>query len=243
MAVDYVHHPIQYQSKTDQNTYNFGYDTGLLGAHSFHHEHRDDNGIVRGRYGYTGPEGKLKVVEYEAGPAGYRVTGGYNPNEPQSNTIDGDLLDVENTSKDFDQVSVDPEAHTSLPMTTESLLEAKTIMTKFELVSENSNDKLNDTVTAPNTGVEQRLEDEKNRLQTLDNTNSTADSGEDSNPELVTKTVSTNLFDRLPPILSSRFYITHLTLRAYNQLVRRRWPFYIHLPQTWAFGAPNYYAR
>ncbi|XP_076315694.1 adult-specific rigid cuticular protein 11.9-like isoform X1 [Tachypleus tridentatus] len=71
-AVNYVRYPIQYHSQTDRGTYNFGYDTGSFGAHSFHHEERDDNGIVRGRYGYTDPYGKLRIVQYEAGPFGYR---------------------------------------------------------------------------------------------------------------------------------------------------------------------------
>ncbi|XP_076315696.1 adult-specific rigid cuticular protein 11.9-like isoform X2 [Tachypleus tridentatus] len=62
----------RYHSQTDRGTYNFGYDTGSFGAHSFHHEERDDNGIVRGRYGYTDPYGKLRIVQYEAGPFGYR---------------------------------------------------------------------------------------------------------------------------------------------------------------------------
>ncbi|XP_076365413.1 uncharacterized protein LOC143254322 isoform X1 [Tachypleus tridentatus] len=148
MAVDYVHHPIQYESKTNQNTYNFGYDTGLLGAHSFRYEHKDDNGIVRGRYGYTGPDGKLRVVEYEAGPGGYRITGGYNPDEDLAPKPHSDLTDVENALKGSDQVSVDLKAATPFAMTTESLLEVTTIKTKFEPVSENNNDNQDEISTS-----------------------------------------------------------------------------------------------
>jgi len=72
-AEDYVHSPIQYQSQTDGGTYNFGYDTGLFGSHQFHQEYKDDSGQVRGRYGYTDPFGKLRLVHYTSGPQGYEV--------------------------------------------------------------------------------------------------------------------------------------------------------------------------
>jgi hypothetical protein len=72
-AEDYVHSPIQYQSQTDSGTYNFGYDTGLFGSHQFHQEYKDDSGQVRGRYGYTDPFGKLRLVHYTSGPQGYEV--------------------------------------------------------------------------------------------------------------------------------------------------------------------------
>lgn len=79
LAVDYVHYPIQYHSQTDRGTYNFGYDTGLFGAHSFRKEHRDESGIIRGRYGYTDPHGKLRVIHYEAGTFGYHAWGDVHP--------------------------------------------------------------------------------------------------------------------------------------------------------------------
>ncbi|CAG2122758.1 unnamed protein product, partial [Medioppia subpectinata] len=70
---DYVHQPIHYHSQTDSGTYNYGYDTGLHGSHQFHQEHKDGNGVVRGRYGYTDPNGKLRLVHYKSGPKGFEI--------------------------------------------------------------------------------------------------------------------------------------------------------------------------
>ncbi|XP_076357772.1 uncharacterized protein LOC143250720 [Tachypleus tridentatus] len=92
LAVDYVHYPIQYHSQTDRGTYNFGYDTGLFGAHSFRKEHRDESGIVRGRYGYTDPHGKLRIIHYEAGTFGYHAWGDVYPDGwPQSHLPENSL--------------------------------------------------------------------------------------------------------------------------------------------------------
>ncbi|XP_053207109.1 uncharacterized protein LOC128391281 [Panonychus citri] len=77
---DYVHNPIQYQSQSDKGSYNFGYDTGLSGAHQFHQESKDDSGLVRGRYGYTDPDGKLRLVYYSSGSNGFQAWG---PDLPQ----------------------------------------------------------------------------------------------------------------------------------------------------------------
>ncbi|XP_035212730.1 uncharacterized protein LOC118186709 [Stegodyphus dumicola] len=77
------HRDFQYNSLVDSRTgrYNFAYDTGNDNdiAHSLHMEYRDANGIVRGRYGYTDPRGKLRVVEYEAGPDGFKARGDVGP--------------------------------------------------------------------------------------------------------------------------------------------------------------------
>ncbi|XP_022237506.1 uncharacterized protein LOC111084988 [Limulus polyphemus] len=100
LAVDYVHHPIQYHSQTDRGTYNFGYDTGLFGAHSFRQEHRDENGIVRGRYGYTDPHGKLRVVHYEAGTFGYHAWGDVYPDGWPQGHLPPNSLDVSGSSSD-----------------------------------------------------------------------------------------------------------------------------------------------
>jgi len=73
-AIDYTHDNIQYQSLATQNgAYNFGYDTGVFGAHSFHQQWRDDEGEVRGRYGYTDPNGDLRITHYKAGRNGYQI--------------------------------------------------------------------------------------------------------------------------------------------------------------------------
>ncbi|XP_064459781.1 uncharacterized protein LOC135370040 isoform X2 [Ornithodoros turicata] len=73
-AVDYIHDPVQYQAiATDTGAYHFGYNTGVLGAHSFHEEWRDENGEVHGRYGLTDPNGNLRIVTYTAGRDGYRA--------------------------------------------------------------------------------------------------------------------------------------------------------------------------
>lgn len=73
-AEDYVHNPIQYHSQSPKgSTYNYGYDTGLYGSHSFHQEKKDKNGQVRGRYGYTDPDGNLRLTYYTAGPQGFNV--------------------------------------------------------------------------------------------------------------------------------------------------------------------------
>lgn len=70
-----VDHSIQYQRlNPSHGTYNYGYDTGLSGSHSFHQEKKDPiTGTVRGRYGYTDPNGHLRLTNYEAGPNGYNV--------------------------------------------------------------------------------------------------------------------------------------------------------------------------
>ncbi|XP_053210007.1 uncharacterized protein LOC128393815 [Panonychus citri] len=79
---DYVHNPIQYQSLNNRGGYNFGYDTGLSGSHQFHQESKDDFGVVRGRYGYTDPNGKLRLVYYSSDAVnGYKAWG---PDIPES---------------------------------------------------------------------------------------------------------------------------------------------------------------
>ena len=73
-GADYVHNPIHYHSQADSGAYNYGYDTGLFGAHQFHQETKNADGTVNGRYGYTDPDGKLRLVYYIAGPGiGYNV--------------------------------------------------------------------------------------------------------------------------------------------------------------------------
>ncbi|KAI1297652.1 hypothetical protein HDE_04482 [Halotydeus destructor] len=73
-AADYVHNPIHYHSQNDKGAYNFGYDTGLFGSHQFHQETKQPDGSVTGRYGYTDPDGKLRLVYYRAGKeTGYEI--------------------------------------------------------------------------------------------------------------------------------------------------------------------------
>lgn len=73
-SIDYTHDQLQYQSlSTKSGAYNFGYDTGLFGAHSFHQQWRDEDGEVRGRFGYTDPNGDLRITHYRAGRDGYRI--------------------------------------------------------------------------------------------------------------------------------------------------------------------------
>ena len=73
-SADYVHNPIHYHSQAESGAYNYGYDTGLFGAHQFHQETKNADGTVNGRYGYTDPDGKLRLVYYIAGPGiGYNV--------------------------------------------------------------------------------------------------------------------------------------------------------------------------
>ena len=73
MSDNYIHSPIQYHSQNNHGGYNYGYDTGLFGSHQFHQEHKDINGLVKGRYGYTDPNGKLRVVYYKSGPNGFQI--------------------------------------------------------------------------------------------------------------------------------------------------------------------------
>ena len=68
---NYIHNPIQYYSQNQKGSYNFGYDTGVWGAHQFHQENKDESGEVRGRYGYTDPDGNLRLVYYTAGVNGF----------------------------------------------------------------------------------------------------------------------------------------------------------------------------
>lgn len=93
---DYVHNPIQYHRQNPRSgSYNYGYDTGLFGSHSFHQENRDANsGQVRGRYGYTDPDGKLRLTHYTAGPQGFNV-----------------IPDTESTSSISKPTSVVPSYH------------------------------------------------------------------------------------------------------------------------------------
>ncbi|XP_013772778.1 cell wall protein IFF6-like [Limulus polyphemus] len=120
LTVDYVHHPIQYHSQTDRGTYNFGYDTGLFGAHSFRQEYRDENGVVRGRYGYTDPYGKLRVVYYEAGPLGYKAWGDVHPDgwsqAQPPNTLDNSRPSGDNDYPQESQIITNSvSSHNSLP--------------------------------------------------------------------------------------------------------------------------------
>lgn len=80
-AEDLVHNPIQYHSQNPRGSYNYGYDTGLYGSHQFHQENKDNHGVVRGRYGYTDPDGKLRLTYYTAGPDGYNVIKDSTPAE------------------------------------------------------------------------------------------------------------------------------------------------------------------
>ena len=75
-----MHSPIQYHSQTESGSYNYGYDTGLLGSHQFHQERKDVDGQVRGRYGYTDPNGKMRTVYYKSGPEGFEIIGGNEDN-------------------------------------------------------------------------------------------------------------------------------------------------------------------
>ncbi|GFT94223.1 uncharacterized protein NPIL_274831 [Nephila pilipes] len=79
------HREFQYNSVVDPSTgrYNFAYDTGHDNeiAHSLHMQYQDANGVVRGRYGYTDPRGKLRMVEYEAGPNGFVARGDVGPDQ------------------------------------------------------------------------------------------------------------------------------------------------------------------
>lgn len=82
-AIDYIHDSVQYQAiATDTGAYHFGYNTGVLGAHSFHEEWRDENGEVHGRYGLTDPNGNLRVVTYTAGRDGYQAVETVRPGNP-----------------------------------------------------------------------------------------------------------------------------------------------------------------
>lgn len=72
---EYDHEPVHYETRTGRGAYSYGYDTGLTGSHQFHQESRDEGGRVRGRYGYTDPNGKLRLVYYASGQDGYSAWG------------------------------------------------------------------------------------------------------------------------------------------------------------------------
>ncbi|OQR70614.1 hypothetical protein BIW11_11524, partial [Tropilaelaps mercedesae] len=59
---------------TDTSEYSFGYDTGPENPSGhFRLEERMEDGSVRGRYGYTDPNGLLKIVEYFADDSGFHI--------------------------------------------------------------------------------------------------------------------------------------------------------------------------
>ncbi|XP_068630737.1 uncharacterized protein [Battus philenor] len=56
------------------HSYQFGYDTGKGKNRQFRYEERDNDGHVRGHYGYMDRNGKLRVVNYDADPEhGFRA--------------------------------------------------------------------------------------------------------------------------------------------------------------------------
>ncbi|CAH4019418.1 uncharacterized protein LOC123707482 [Pieris brassicae] len=56
------------------HSYQFGYDTGKGKNRQFRYEERDNDGHVRGHYGYMDKGGKLRVVKYDADPKlGFRA--------------------------------------------------------------------------------------------------------------------------------------------------------------------------
>ncbi|CAK1553584.1 unnamed protein product [Leptosia nina] len=56
------------------HSYQFGYDTGKGKNRQFRYEERDNDGHVRGHYGYMDKNGKLRVVKYDADPKlGFRA--------------------------------------------------------------------------------------------------------------------------------------------------------------------------
>ncbi|CAG9560364.1 unnamed protein product [Danaus chrysippus] len=56
------------------HSYQFGYDTGKGKNRQFRYEERDNDGHVRGHYGYVDRGGKLRVVNYDADPVhGFRA--------------------------------------------------------------------------------------------------------------------------------------------------------------------------
>ncbi|XP_049865932.1 uncharacterized protein LOC126366741 [Pectinophora gossypiella] len=50
------------------HSYQFGYDTGKGKNRQFRYEERDNDGRVKGHYGYMDKNGKLRVVNYDADP-------------------------------------------------------------------------------------------------------------------------------------------------------------------------------
>lgn len=72
------------------SAYRFAYSTGQVQsaqlnqqevAQHFREEQRDALGYVTGKYGYIDPYGKLRVVNYRAGPDGYHAYGDVGPDE------------------------------------------------------------------------------------------------------------------------------------------------------------------
>ncbi|XP_063378831.1 uncharacterized protein LOC134665779 [Cydia fagiglandana] len=56
------------------HSYQFGYDTGKGKNRQFRFEERDNDGHVRGHYGYVDKHGKLRVINYDADPQlGFRA--------------------------------------------------------------------------------------------------------------------------------------------------------------------------
>ncbi|XP_041975937.1 uncharacterized protein LOC121730828 [Aricia agestis] len=55
------------------HSYQFGYDTGKGKNRQFRYEERDNDGNVKGHYGYVDKFGKLRVVNYDADQNGFRA--------------------------------------------------------------------------------------------------------------------------------------------------------------------------
>jgi len=77
----------QYHAQDVFGNYKFGYDTG---DGSFRTEERHvDQGVVRGQYGYVGPEGRYLRFYYIADANGYRVS-----EQPLESELDGKALNI-----------------------------------------------------------------------------------------------------------------------------------------------------
>lgn len=63
-----------HRQDTETGAYTFGYDTGPDDSSGhFRQEERLEDGSVRGRYGYTDPNGLVKIVDYFADESGFHI--------------------------------------------------------------------------------------------------------------------------------------------------------------------------
>lgn len=64
----------QLHGQSGPDSYKFGFDTGDVKNRHFRYEEKDNNGNVKGHYGYYDKTGKLQIISYHADENGFHAT-------------------------------------------------------------------------------------------------------------------------------------------------------------------------